>query len=134
MDVIVRDLGEGGGLALVWNERDTREPWVAELSRLIRWDERGRWQVPYTLEEDWVARLEGIDSAFGRVQRYDTGFTQPMDADTLVSRVLSTSYLASRPEDERAALAEQVRTLVAGHDEPFDLPYETTVYWCRRDG
>ncbi len=130
---IARVLRPGGVLALVWNERDTREPWVAELSRLIRWDERGRWQVPYTLEEDWAARLDGIDSAFGPVSRYDTGFVQPMDADTLVARVLSTSYLASRPQAERDALADRVRDLVADLDEPFDLPYETSVFWCRRD-
>lgn len=131
---IARVLRPGGVLALVWNERDTREPWVAELSRIIRWDERGEWQVPYTLEEDWAARLDAVDSAFGPVRRDDTGFAQPMDADTLVARVLSTSYLASRPEDERDTLATRVRALVADLEEPFDLPYETTVYWCRRDG
>jgi SAM-dependent methyltransferase len=131
---IARVLRPGGTLALVWNERDTREPWVAELSRIIRWDERGRWQVPYTLEEDWAARLDALDSGFGPVQRYDTGFAQPMDADTLVARVLSTSYLASRPEPEQADLARRVRRLVADLDEPFDLPYQTTLYWCRRDG
>ena len=107
---------------------------MAELSRIIRWDERGRWQVPYTLEEDWAAKLDALDSAFGPVQRYDTGFAQPMDVDTLVARVLSTSSLASRPEAERADLARRVRDLVAHHDEPFDLPYRTTLYWCRRDG
>ena len=90
--------------------------------------------MPYTLEEDWAARLDALDSAFGPVSRNDTGFAQPMDADTLVARVLSTSYLAARPEAERADLAERVRTLVADLDEPFDLPYETSVFWCRRDG
>ena len=43
----------GGGLAIAFNERDARVPWVAELSRLIRWDERERWRVPYTVEVDW---------------------------------------------------------------------------------
>lgn len=131
---IARVLRPGGSLALVWNERDTRTPWVAELSRIIRWDERGEWQVPYTLEEDWAARIDAVDSAFGPVQRDDTGFDQPMDVDTLVARVLSTSYLAARPRADRDAVAARVRTLVAGFDEPFDLPYETSVFWCTRDG
>ena len=130
---IARVLRPGGGLGLVWNERDGREPWVAELSRLIRWDERGRWRVPYTVEVDWAARIEALGLPFGAVSRYDTTYRQPMDVETLVARVLSTSYIAAQPVDARAELADQVRALVAGFDAPFDLPYQTVVYWCRRE-
>lgn len=126
-------LRPGGGLGLIWNERDTREPWVAELSRLIRWDERGEWQVPYTVEEDWAARIGALDVPFGPVSRYDTTYRQTVDADTLVARVLSTSYIASQPAEARAELAERVRALVADRPGTFELPYVTVVYWCRRD-
>ena len=126
-------LRPGGGLGLVWNERDAREPWVAELSRLIRWDERGRWRVPYTVEEDWAARIEATGAPFGPVARYDTTYRQPMDPETLVARVLSTSYIASQPEADRAVLAGQVRDLVADLGDSFELPYVTVAYWCRRD-
>ncbi|HEX7134535.1 MAG TPA: methyltransferase domain-containing protein [Iamia sp.] len=125
-------LKPGGGLGLVWNERDTREPWVAELSTLIRWNERGEYQVPYTTEVDWAARIAGLDVPFGPVQRYDTTYRQPMDPDTLVARVLSTSYIASQPIEEREALAVRVRALVEPFGETFDLPYQTVVYWCRK--
>ncbi|HYI61654.1 MAG TPA: methyltransferase domain-containing protein [Acidimicrobiales bacterium] len=128
-----RVLGPGGGLGLVWNERDTAEPWVAELSRLIRWDQRGQWQVPYTVEEDWAARIDALATPFGPVQRYDTTYRQVLDAETLVARVLSTSYIAAQPAEERARLADEVRALVADFDETFELPYVTVVYWCRRD-
>ncbi len=123
-------LEPGGALGLIWNERDTREPWVAELSRLIRWDQRGEWQVPYTVEEDWAARIEALDVPFGPVQRYDTTYRQVLDAETLVARVLSTSYIAAQPADDRAALADRVRALVAAFDETFELPYVTVAYWC----
>ncbi len=129
---IARVLGPAGGLGLVWNERDTSEPWVAELSRLIRWDQRGEYQVPYTVEEDWAARLDGLATPFGPVQRYDTTYRQPMGPDTLVARVLSTSYIASQPTEARAVLAGQVRELVADLGDEFELPYVTVVYWCRK--
>jgi SAM-dependent methyltransferase len=125
-------LKPGGGLGMVWNERDVRVPWVAELSRLIRWDERGEHRVPYTTEVDWAARIDALDTPFGPVERYDTTYLQPMDPETLVARVLSTSYIASQPTAERERLAVAVRELVADLGEEFELPYETVVYWCRK--
>jgi SAM-dependent methyltransferase len=125
-----RVLRAGGGLGLIWNERDSSVPWVGELSRLIRWDERERWSVPYTLEQDWVARIDGLDSAFGPVSRYDTTYVQQLDTESLVDRVLSTSYIASQPEDVQADLAGEVRRIVAGKPEPFELPYVTSAFWC----
>jgi SAM-dependent methyltransferase len=125
---IGRVLRPGGGLGLVWNERDGREPWVAELSRLIRWDERGRWRVPYTLEVDWGARLVELGGPFTAPQRLDSGFRQPMDAETLVARVMSTSYIAPQPEAGRRELADRVRALVAPLGDTFELPYVTTAW------
>ena len=37
---IARVLRPGGGLGMVWNERDESVPWVAELTRIIHWDTR----------------------------------------------------------------------------------------------
>lgn len=129
---IARVLRPGGHLGLVFNERDTREPWVAELSRLIRWDERARWRVPYTVEVDWAATIAASGPQFESAERYDTAFRQPMDADTLVARVLSTSYLAVLPAADRARLADDVRALAAPLGATFELPYVTVAYAARR--
>lgn len=126
---MARVLRPGGGLGLVWNERDTSEPWVAELSRLIRWDERDRWRVPYTLEVDWGATLAHLGGPFTPAVRYDTRYRQAMDPDTLVARVLSTSYLATLSGSEQADLADRVRGLVAPLGDRFELPY-VTVAWA----
>ena len=129
---IARVLRPGGHLGLVFNERDTREPWVAELSRLIRWDERERWRVPYTVEVDWAATLAASGPQFEPAERYDTTFRQPMDAETLVARVLSTSYLAVLPAAEQAELAGRVRALAEPLGATFELPYVTVAYAARR--
>ncbi len=128
-----RVLRPGGGLGLVWNERDTSVEWVAELSRIIRWDERGEWHVPYTVEVDWAARFADEVSGFGPMERLDSGHVHELDVDTLVDRVLSTSYIAAADDAERARIEERVRELVAGMGERIELPYVTHAYRCRRE-
>lgn len=112
---------------------DTSVDWVAELSRIIRWDERGRWQVPYTTEVDWAARFADEVSGFGPMERFDSGHVHELDVDTLVDRVLSTSYIAAAHEAERGRIEERVRELVAGMGERIELPYVTHAYRCRRE-
>ncbi|MCU1371966.1 MAG: putative methyltransferase [Ilumatobacteraceae bacterium] len=125
---IARVLRPGGSLGIVFNERDTREAWVADLSKLIRWDERERWRVPYTVEVDWAAVVAEHGPQFQPAVRYDSSYIQPMDPDTLVQRVLSTSYIARLPEAEQTALAAKVRDLVAPLGPSFELPYVTVAY------
>ena len=124
---ITRVLRPGGGLGLVWNERDESVPWVAELSSLFDWGSRR----PYRKGVDWAAVVD----ASGRctsVHHQAVSYVQELDAETLVQRVLSTSYIAARPPEENVELAEAVRALVADFPERFVLPYVTDVFWCRR--
>ena len=127
---IHRVLRAGGGLGLVWNERDTSVPWVAELSRIIRWDERGEWQVPYTVEVDWAIRFAEGTTLFSPMEAHHSAHTQVIDADTLVARVLSTSYIAAADRAEQERIAARVRELVGGFPDRFELPYVTVAYRC----
>lgn len=124
--------GGASGLGLAFYERDVREPWVAELSRIIRWDERERWRVPYTVEVDWGAVIAEHGPAFEAAERYDTTLRQPMDPDTLVARVLSTSYLAVLPDVEQQRIADRVRALVEPLGSMFELPYVCVAHVARR--
>ncbi len=123
-----RVLRSGGGLAMVWNDRDVSVPWVAELSALIEWDDR---PVASYHDVDWAGAMADV-AVFGPLVHRGFRLDQELDVATLVDRVLSTSYIAARPRAEQAALADQVRRLVAGMPERFALPYRTDLYWCQR--
>lgn len=122
---ISRVLRPGGGLALIWNERDESVPWVAELSRVMQWDVR----MPYRVGTDFRAVLDA-SGLFTPAQRRRFAFAQELDRESLCERVATTSYIASMEPAEREAVLEGVRALVAGFPERFELPYATDLFWC----
>ncbi len=122
---MARVLRLGGGLALVWNERDESVPWVAERSRVMHWTA----QMPYDEDTDWSA-LVAAHGGFTALRTTPFAFGQALDADLLCERVASSSYIAAMPDAQRATLVHEVRALVADFPSPFVLPYVCTVHWC----
>lgn len=129
---IARVLRPGGWLAIAYNERDDRVPWVAELNALFGWDHREDEGVPRTVEVDWAPVLAAHGPGFDPAERFDTVLHQPMDPDLLVARVLSTSYVATWSPERQAELSARVRDLVAPFGAGFDLPYVSVAYAARR--
>ncbi len=129
---IGRVLRPGGGLALVWNSRDTSVPWVARLNQVIRWN-RGQIPAYDSGAEDWAA-LVAAAGGFTPLQFTSFQHEQEMDLPLLLDRVSSTSYIAALPDDARARLLDEVRELVAeaGLAERFTLPHRTDLYWCTK--
>jgi ubiquinone/menaquinone biosynthesis C-methylase UbiE len=125
---IARVLKPGGGLAILWNERDERTAWVAEMSRLIRWHER---TVSRYQHVDWAEIVEASDR-FTPLAERAVAWSQPMTRAVLADRVRSISYIAVMPPTERERLASEVTALVTRLPEPFGLPYVCRVQWCRR--
>jgi SAM-dependent methyltransferase len=125
---IARVLIPGGGLVVMWNNRDESVGWVAEFSRAMRWDR----QRPYSPETDYAAVLSA--EPFGEVTHRRFAHTQTVTRDQLVQRVLSTSYVSAMPEFERGRLVADVRGMVASLAEPIVFPYVTDVYWCSASG
>jgi SAM-dependent methyltransferase len=124
-----RLLRPGGGLAMVWNERDESVPWVADLNAIMKGPRGG---VPaYDEHVDWVA-VVAADGRFTPLDHRAVGSVQVVDEATLLDRVSSTSYIAALSEERRAGVLDEVRQLVAGFPARFSLPHRTDVFWCHR--
>lgn len=124
---IARVLAPGGRLAILWNERDESTPWVAEMSRLIRWHERTVSRYQHVAWADVVAASGAFEPLVERTVRWE----QPMTEELLAERVRSISYIATMPTGERERLVAEVVYLVRRMGEPFPLPYICRVQWAR---
>jgi SAM-dependent methyltransferase len=99
---IARVLRAGGRLALVWNSRDDRDPWMARLSAIIGNE---------TIEETDVTPILDESGYFGRVETASFVFEQILDRDGLLDLVLSRSYLAKLPPVDREPVLSAVGAL-----------------------
>lgn len=122
---LARIVRPGGGLALIWNHWDRRDPWVGELLRVIDWHR----QKPHDAKHDWPAVVAASSARWTPLECVTFDNHQLLDRERLVGRVLSISYLASAPPAQQAEVAAAVRDLTADFEEPFTLPYLTDVYW-----
>lgn len=124
---IARVLRPDGRLALLWNERDERTPWVAEMSRLIRWHER---TVSRYQHVDW-GEVVAASGSFAALEERSVDWQQDMTRELLAERVRSISYIAAMPAPQREGLAAEVVHLARRLPEPFPLPYICRVQWAR---
>ena len=118
---VARVLVPGGQLGLVWNIRDEREDWVAELSRILH-DPGGHGR-----EDRGI-----IGPPFGPVEHREVGWRHRISADELIDLAASRSYVITLPDEQRAAVLAGVRRL-ADRAGPggLVLPYVTECYRAR---
>ncbi len=122
---IRRVLRPGGGVALVWNARDERNPLQAALSSVIDPLER---DTPRRKGRDWKTMLSE-SGLFERCERKLFEHEQVVDEQGVVDRVVSISFIAASPKAARDEVEAQVRALVRGAEQPIRLPYMTEVYF-----
>jgi ubiquinone/menaquinone biosynthesis C-methylase UbiE len=122
---IRRVLRPGGGLAVLFNERDERVPWVRRWNADIEWHAR---RIAYYQRTDWRVLLAG--GGFGDVGHVDVEWVQPMTRDLVAARTRSVSYVAQEPPDVQQQYVDKILAIVEGFDEPFDLPYVTHLWWA----
>ena len=121
-----RVLRPDGALALVWNRRPLDHPLHAEIARII---EPHRWGAPAHASGAWRAAFDAT-TLFGPFDVRTFHHSRLHDADALVDRVGSTSYVAALEDGVRAEVLAEVRALAA--DGPVDVPYVCEVFACDR--
>ncbi|EYF01204.1 class I SAM-dependent methyltransferase [Chondromyces apiculatus] len=125
---IHRVLRPGGRMALVWNMRDARVPWVARLSEIL--DRHGR-EAPHSWSGAWRADLAS-SALFEPVVEREISHSQDLDGRGLAERAASISYIAALPPAEQALVLAEVRALADEHPDlrgraTFPFPYRTVV-------
>jgi SAM-dependent methyltransferase len=99
---IARVLRPGGRLALVWNSRDDRDPWMARLSGIIGNETVGPDDVFPPIEDSGL---------FGPVETGRFSFEHTLDRNGLLDLVLSRSYCAKLPLADRKPILQAVADL-----------------------
>jgi SAM-dependent methyltransferase len=124
---IARILRPGGRLALVWNTRDDRDTWVAELSEIIGNESIGESDV------EGPIRRSGL---FDALERAEFRFKQALDRETLLDLVLSRSYCAKLPPEDRKPILDAVARLYdsSAGAEGVSLAYITECFRATRKG
>lgn len=127
LEEIERILRPEGTMFLLWNRRDLTDPVQTAVSRLTApylgdapSYTTGRWRQVMTDTRRFVPCGEE-----------HCAMVQRLDRAGLVDRVVSTSYIANLPDDEREVLAARVAALVP-ETGTVHLPYLTDVYAYRR--
>ena len=118
---IARVLKPGGRLALVWNQRDERIPWVRRLGAIIGTQDQ--------LREPAEALV--ASSRFGFVEDSVFRHWQVVDRESIQDLVLSRSNVAVLDEEGRAAKLAEVVAFYDDYGRGMDgmqLPYEARCF------
>lgn len=125
---IHRVLKPDGALALIWNVRDDRTPWVAAFSRVLD-DYAG--DTPRQSSGKW--RIIFQDARFQHLASKAYPFSQPMPLSGIFDRALSTSFIAVMPKQDQDIVRAKVENVIksepalVGRDE-IAFPYVTELH------
>ncbi|MGV9216183.1 class I SAM-dependent methyltransferase [Micromonospora sp. RB23] len=125
---IARVLRGGGTFAPIWNLRDERVAWVAELGRIAHLGDNAG---------DVVGRYDDFGAAFTPIETGEFTHHTTLTPDEVVAMMHTRSYWLTAPADRRARIDRDLHDLFTGHPdlagrETVDLPYRTIVLRARR--
>ncbi|HET9105532.1 MAG TPA: class I SAM-dependent methyltransferase [Solirubrobacteraceae bacterium] len=130
---IHRVLAPGGRLAVLWNAWDESIPWVAAVMAIVHAHAQG---APQQRTSRWPQEVQAT-GLFGPMTQLTVPNPVSGDRDTLVARIVSTSYIAALPPEGRDQVSHDVLAVVDGDPqtaaEPtLVMPYTTHLTWCER--
>jgi len=125
---IARVLRPGGVLAVSWNTRDGRVPWMEDLFAVLD-------GVHHPLRQPGAFTLPE-NTAFDTPQRHVVAWTRPMSPHDLVALLGTYSAVLAMPETDRARLYDRSFEYIDRHPELtgrelIDVPFHT-VCWRTR--
>jgi SAM-dependent methyltransferase len=122
LDELGRVLRGGGRLGLVWNVRDESVPWIGELTDLI---EPYRGDTPSHRSLRWKDAFASTD-VFAPPEVTSFPYVHATTREGTVARILSISFIAALPDEEKRRVADEVRRIVPGDEVAF--AYRTDVW------
>ncbi len=120
---VTRVLRPGGRLGLLWNLRDERVGWVAELGTMLRAHS----------DASMETAVDDLGPDFGPVGRFEVKWWHDITPAALEDLVASRSYVIMSSADRRRQLMTDVRQMLDSHPalagrERFPLPYVTQCF------
>ncbi|MER7439298.1 class I SAM-dependent methyltransferase [Micromonospora avicenniae] len=125
---IARLLRPGGTFAPVWNTRDERVGWVAELGRIAHMGENAG---------NVIERYTDFGPEFQPIEVGEFSHSTTLTPDDVVALIRTRSYWLTAPAEDRRKVERELRELLATHPdlagrETVELPYRTIVLRARR--
>jgi ubiquinone/menaquinone biosynthesis C-methylase UbiE len=119
---IRRVLRRGRGLGLIWNIRDPDDAVQRAITPLL--DPL----VPPGRPSISASVAAFVERTFGEVEKNAVPFEEEVDADGLVDRIFSISFVEAATEPGRRELADALRALVAAHGGRVPFRYVTEAF------
>lgn len=124
---MARVLRPGGTLALVWNEPRGRSPLPKGYHEYLdRMHDEGR--AFFADAEPWQAIIGR--GPFGEVRQAHVDHEQHQTRESVLATSQTFSWIAYRPEEERARIARELDELLTGG--PFTFGLRANVMWAQR--
>lgn len=126
-----RVLKKRGTLGFIWNTKDTSYEWVAQLEGLID-DYQG--ETPRYKTGQWKSAFSSNPQIFSPLEKEIFSYEHEGTKETIIQRVLSTSFIAALPNAEKEKVKEKAEHILSQYftnSNKMIMPYITEIYWAK---